>query len=668
VAAENIDNTVNGTGLFNVKIPGLSDAADIQAALRLYHYGIYGYDGANTDPTLLPNPSIAKYLQNLIDADAAEITNRNSAIAAHNGDTTDVHGIANTANLATQAFVTTSITNAVNGATGGYPDLAGEAIDWNSVDLRFDVEPRIANTGTIVTKTESFTLSPDDVGKTAILYSSSPMIVTLPANASVEIPVGYSIDIIQTGTGSVTVSEESNDVLINSKSNIKSLDGQYSKGTLVKIDDNTWFFFGNLLNAVTPVAPIAPTPVAPTPTAPTPVAPTPTAPTAPTPTAPTPVAPTAPTPVAPTPVAPTPVAPTPVEPTPTPTPTTNYYGYCALNGTAQGPFATSNTCQEAYDIQENANGYPPIGWVCGSTEAAGTPSCSTTTPTPVAPTPVAPTPVAPTPSFAIDSISSTTNSITYSWSNAPAGTVSYDVYYADNDVIYPTTTTGSTSKTFSGLASGTPHTVFVRAKDSSNSTLASDNASINTQAVAPTPVAPTAPTPVAPTPVAPTPVAPTPVAPTPVAPVPSCPSSNVYGITQGGVYSGSCPDGSCPGCTNYQDNWYKCSDGSSGVKFYTGLGCTTPTAPVAPVAPTAPTPTAPTPVAPTPVAPTAPTPTAPTPTAPTPTAPTPVAPTPVACTPGSDCGTTTDESICKTTVREYNSSCNCVVVGIYNFC
>jgi hypothetical protein len=68
---------------------------------------------------------------------------------------------------------------------------------------------------------------------------------------------------------------------------------------------------------------------------------------------------------------------------------------------------------------------------------------------------------------------------------------------------------------------------------------------------------------------------------------PICPSSNIYGITQGGVYSGSCPDGSCPGCTNYQDNWYKCSDGSSGVKFYTGLGCSTPT-------PTPPTPTPPT--------------------------------------------------------------------------
>ena len=56
MAAENIDNTVNGTGLFNAKVPGLSDAADIQAALRLYHYGSYTYDGSNTNPNNLVTP------------------------------------------------------------------------------------------------------------------------------------------------------------------------------------------------------------------------------------------------------------------------------------------------------------------------------------------------------------------------------------------------------------------------------------------------------------------------------------------------------------------------------------------------------------------------------------------------------------------------------------
>ena len=60
---------------------------------------------------------------------------------------------------------------------------------------------------------------------------------------------------------------------------------------------------------------------------------------------------------------------------------TLYYGYCALNGSPVGPLATTATCAQAYAAQENANGYPPIGWVCGPTPADGTPSCSTVTTT-----------------------------------------------------------------------------------------------------------------------------------------------------------------------------------------------------------------------------------------------------------------------------------------------
>lgn len=59
---ENIDGTPTGTGLFNTKIPALSDAADIQAALRLYHYGEYDFD-----PGSPADPSIANHLKNLSD-------------------------------------------------------------------------------------------------------------------------------------------------------------------------------------------------------------------------------------------------------------------------------------------------------------------------------------------------------------------------------------------------------------------------------------------------------------------------------------------------------------------------------------------------------------------------------------------------------------------------
>jgi hypothetical protein len=49
--------------IFPTKIPGLEETADIQEALKIYHYGSKTYDTANTDKTLLLNPSMAHNLK-----------------------------------------------------------------------------------------------------------------------------------------------------------------------------------------------------------------------------------------------------------------------------------------------------------------------------------------------------------------------------------------------------------------------------------------------------------------------------------------------------------------------------------------------------------------------------------------------------------------------------
>jgi hypothetical protein len=51
--------------LVPTKIPSLSDQADIQAALRLYHYGSYTFDTAETNAANLVNPSIAYTLNSM---------------------------------------------------------------------------------------------------------------------------------------------------------------------------------------------------------------------------------------------------------------------------------------------------------------------------------------------------------------------------------------------------------------------------------------------------------------------------------------------------------------------------------------------------------------------------------------------------------------------------
>jgi hypothetical protein len=53
--------------LYSTKIPAYTNTADIQAALKLYHYGSEDYDVANTDEEELVNPSIAYTLNDLQD-------------------------------------------------------------------------------------------------------------------------------------------------------------------------------------------------------------------------------------------------------------------------------------------------------------------------------------------------------------------------------------------------------------------------------------------------------------------------------------------------------------------------------------------------------------------------------------------------------------------------
>jgi hypothetical protein len=83
MTVENIDGTPSGTGLFNTKMPGYDDPADIQAALRTYHYGSTTYDPTNTNPANLPPQSIANYLHSLTaEVDALQLSGIGSDYAA----------------------------------------------------------------------------------------------------------------------------------------------------------------------------------------------------------------------------------------------------------------------------------------------------------------------------------------------------------------------------------------------------------------------------------------------------------------------------------------------------------------------------------------------------------------------------------------------------------
>jgi hypothetical protein len=54
--------------IYSTKVPGYEDAADIQSALRTYHYGSSTYDETNSNTAVLVNPSIAYHLKNIQDS------------------------------------------------------------------------------------------------------------------------------------------------------------------------------------------------------------------------------------------------------------------------------------------------------------------------------------------------------------------------------------------------------------------------------------------------------------------------------------------------------------------------------------------------------------------------------------------------------------------------
>ena len=80
--------------LVPTKIPGYADAADIQAALRVYHYGSYDYDINETNTSNLVSPSIAytindlqNQINNIDTIGTAILTSKGALISASSAST-----------------------------------------------------------------------------------------------------------------------------------------------------------------------------------------------------------------------------------------------------------------------------------------------------------------------------------------------------------------------------------------------------------------------------------------------------------------------------------------------------------------------------------------------------------------------------------------------------
>ena len=97
----------------------------------------------------------------------------------------------------------------------------------------------------IISKTDSYTLSATSERDSLIeVNKSSGSTITIPLNSAVAFPIGTTLDILQTGTGQVTIAGASG-VTVDATPGLK-LRTRWSSATLFKRDTNVWVVFGDL--------------------------------------------------------------------------------------------------------------------------------------------------------------------------------------------------------------------------------------------------------------------------------------------------------------------------------------------------------------------------------------------------------------------------------------
>lgn len=236
--------------LVPTKIPGLSDRADIQAALRLYHYGSYTFNTSETDPAQLVNPSIAytiNDLQEQIDGfdlsgniQVSSLNAKGDILSASANDTLAIlsvgtNGQVLTANSSTTSglqWVTPEVT-LTNTST-----LTNKTLTAPIINIAF-------NPQTLVTPATSYTLVLSDNGKMVEIDNTEARTVVVPKNASVAFPIGAQIHLSQVNFGQVTVAPVDGDVTVNATPGLK-LRTSFSSATLIKRDINKWILVGDL--------------------------------------------------------------------------------------------------------------------------------------------------------------------------------------------------------------------------------------------------------------------------------------------------------------------------------------------------------------------------------------------------------------------------------------
>lgn len=130
-----------------------------------------------------------------------------------------------------------------------WPKSAGDSITKDNINeiksnidtVNSEKQP-IADT---VDVTASRTLAISDNFKLLNVNSSSAVVVTIPADATEDIPIGAEIAFFRYGSGALSIAPASG-VTLQSDRSRRNIKEQYSGGAIKKIAANTWILAGNL--------------------------------------------------------------------------------------------------------------------------------------------------------------------------------------------------------------------------------------------------------------------------------------------------------------------------------------------------------------------------------------------------------------------------------------
>jgi len=97
--------------------------------------------------------------------------------------------------------------------------------------------------------TTTYTLVLADQGKMIEADFSTNLVITVPLAVNVAFPIGTEISVVMRNTGTVQIVGDSGfagSVTVNSAGSLNTISTQYGAASLVKVDTNEWYLYGNL--------------------------------------------------------------------------------------------------------------------------------------------------------------------------------------------------------------------------------------------------------------------------------------------------------------------------------------------------------------------------------------------------------------------------------------